>query len=132
MRIWPKDPILAGVLGVLFWFSFIVIDALIVYVGFIEYVMLIEVPIHVLLVFSCCAIYFRQVKEHEHFMAESIFLGFLWVITTIILDMLVLAPFLGFSTTEYLLNVGWEYVSLPFETLIFGVFVHYTALQDYF
>ena len=132
MRILPKEPVVALLLGVIFWFSLIAIDSLLVYGGLIEYARLIEVFTNVVLIFSCCAIYFRQVREHEHFVVESVFLGLTWLATTILLDIFVTAPAFGFETTEYLLNVGWEYVTIPIQTLIFGIFVHYTALQDYF
>jgi hypothetical protein len=136
MRLWPKDLLLALLLGAFFWFSFIATDAIIFYSGLSGILLPLEiplkVPLEIFLMLGFAGIYFKQVREHEHFVAESIFLGLFWLILMGLLDFLFLAPLFELSTETYFLRVGWEYLSIPLVLMSFGFVVHHTSLQDYF
>jgi len=62
--------------------------------------------------------YFRRVKK-DHF-REGLFLGLLWLLMNLVLDVAVLVPITGMNLRDYAVQIGFGYLAIPVMTLMVG------------
>lgn len=63
-------------------------------------------------------LYFVQVKSS--YLIQGVLLGLLWLALNILLDVLVLMPWMKISFLDYLSQIGLRYVSMPVMSIAVG------------